>query len=189
MRQTLLFVLIFLLLAGPSTANENRYREQAAREAIAEMFRSMENVRADAMAAGGLAHALEVCKTVIPAMAAARRAAMDAIDVSRTSLHVLNPANAPDAWERRILETFMARAARGEDLKTMEHGEAIEIDGGARMFRFMSAFVADSSCLACHGNAAIPEIAGQRAKLFPQGQAAPWFPGGLAGAFSVRQPM
>ncbi len=189
MRQLLLFVLNFLLLTGPSAANENRYREQAAREAIAEMSRSMENVRADAMAAGGLEHALEVCKTVIPAMAAARRAAMDAIDVSRTSLHVLNPANGPDAWERRILETFTARAARGEDLKAMEHGEAIELDGGARMFRFMKAFVADSSCLACHGNAATPDIADKRRRLFPQGQVAPWIPGGLAGAFSVRQPM
>ena len=188
MRQMLL-ALILMLTVGAAAANENRYREQAARNAIIEMFESMESVRAEAMATGGLARALEACKTIIPQMAVARRAAMDTIDVSRISLHVLNPANALDAWERRILETFAARAARGEDLKTMEHSEAIEIDGGARMFRFMSAFVADSSCLACHGNAATPEITGQRAKLFPQGQAAPWSPGGLAGAFSIRQPM
>lgn len=188
MRQVIL-TLILLLIAGAAAANENRYRKQAARAAIAEMFETMERVRAEGMTAGGPARALEVCKTVIPAIAAARRAAMDAIDVSRTSLHVLNPANAPDAWERRVLDAFAARAIRGEDLKSMEHGEAIEIEGGARMFRFMKAFTADSNCLVCHGDATALEIADQRRKLFPQGQVAPWSPGGLAGAFSVRQPM
>ncbi|MBM3566825.1 MAG: DUF3365 domain-containing protein [Alphaproteobacteria bacterium] len=188
----MLRILIFvtaLCISAPSIGNENRYREQAARDAIAEMYKSMEGVRNEAMAAGGLGRALEVCATIIPALAAAKRAAMDSIDVSRTSLHVLNPANAPDTWERQALESFAAKAARGENLRTMEYGEAVEAQGGARMFRFIKPLIAEPHCLECHGQAVSPDIANKRRTLFPQGQVAPWTPSGLAGAFSVRQPM
>jgi hypothetical protein len=188
MRHTVL-ALVVAFVVGPAWAEDNRYREQGARTAIAEMAQDMESARAKALSAGGPAHAFEVCRTVAPAMAAARRAAMDAIDVARTSLHVLNPANAPDPWERRVLEGFATRAARGEDPSVLEHSEAVEIEGGARIFRFMKAVVADPGCLACHGNVAPPEVARQRLELFPQGQVAPWRPGGLAGAYSARQPM
>jgi hypothetical protein len=185
----IVLALVVVSIASPAWAEDNRYRIEGARTAIADMAREMDDARAKALADGGPARALEVCRAVAPAMAAARRAAMDSIDVARTSLHVLNPANAPDPWERRVLEDFAARAARGEDPAALEQSATIEIDGGARMFRFMKGLVAEPGCLACHGNAASPEMAGRRTEFFPQGQIAPWHPGGLAGAYSVRQPM
>lgn len=60
-----------------------------------------------------------------------------------TSLKPLNPNNAPDEWETRVLESF-------------EHGarEAAEVTmlGGVPYLRAMRAFVTEKGCLKCHGH-------------------------------------
>ncbi|HQL00926.1 MAG TPA: diguanylate cyclase [Smithellaceae bacterium] len=58
-----------------------------------------------------------------------------------TSLNPLNPANAPDEFERRALERF----ARGEpDVSGFEtHPEG-------QVFRYMAPLVTESACLKCH---------------------------------------
>lgn len=59
-----------------------------------------------------------------------------------TSLKPLNPANAPDAWETKVLERFAA----GE---TMEVSEVVAIDGRPQL-RLMRAMVTEIGCLKCH---------------------------------------
>lgn len=58
-----------------------------------------------------------------------------------TSLHPIRPENAPDAWERRALESF-ERGARNYSEVLRENGRPV--------LRYMGAFLVDSSCLACH---------------------------------------
>lgn len=58
-----------------------------------------------------------------------------------TSLRPIRPENAPDAWERKALESF-ERGAR-------EQSEVVH-QGGQKVLRFMGAFLVDPSCLACH---------------------------------------
>ncbi|MFN7959343.1 MAG: DUF3365 domain-containing protein [Holophagaceae bacterium] len=58
-----------------------------------------------------------------------------------TSLNPIRPENAPDAWERKALESF-------------EHGvrnysEVVRQDGKP-ILRFMGAFLVEPSCLGCH---------------------------------------
>jgi signal transduction histidine kinase len=59
-----------------------------------------------------------------------------------TSLKPINPANAPDAFERRSLQKFNQGVA-----------EAVEIDqaGGSYRLRYMAPLQVDERCLACHG--------------------------------------
>lgn len=58
-----------------------------------------------------------------------------------TSLHPLNPDNAPDAFETSALQRF-------------EHGEGevgiLEKNGTSALFRYMAPLVTDQSCLSCH---------------------------------------
>lgn len=83
---------------------------------------------------------------------------------------------------------FAARAVREGYPAALEHGKAVEVDGGARMFCFMKRLAAESGRLACYGDAVLSEVARRRIGFFLQGQVAPRHQGGLAGAYGVRQP-
>ena len=71
-----------------------------------------------AMKAGGPVNAIAVCNekaTPIAEAVAKEKQAM----VSRVSLKNRNPENVPNDWQKVVLEDFDARAAKGEDIKTM----------------------------------------------------------------------
>ncbi len=60
-----------------------------------------------------------------------------------TSLKPLNPANAPDDFERRALEAF-TRGAKEEF--------RFEDTGRGRLFRYMAPLATEASCLRCHAH-------------------------------------
>ena len=65
-----------------------------------------------------------------------------------TGLKYLNPANAPDAWERKVLLGF----ARGH----LEEVSAVEEIGGKPYLRMMQPMVMERKCLPCHAWTGIP---------------------------------
>lgn len=73
-----------------------------------------------------------------------------------TSLLLLNPANAPDDWERAALEGFEAGAA-----------ERYGVDGGE--FRYMAPLPVRESCLECHAHQGyrVGDIRGGLSVSFP----------------------
>lgn len=139
-----------------------------------------------AIAAGGPVQAIEVCQLRAPAIARGV-SATGALRAGRTSLRPRNPANAPDAWERRVLERFAQRQARGEALAGMEHF-AVVGSGAEREFRYMKAIgiPPDAPCLACHGARLAPDVAARLQALYPDDTAIGYAPGDLRGAFTVR---
>lgn len=65
-----------------------------------------------------------------------------------TSLLPVNPANAPDMWERDQLERF---EARGSDVTEAWSTDSAAGDG--ERFRYMRVLFVDASCLQCHAGA------------------------------------
>lgn len=61
-----------------------------------------------------------------------------------TSLRLMNPNNAPDAWEREALLTF-ERGAK-------EISEVVAAPDGKRILRYMRPFYVEQGCLKCHGD-------------------------------------
>ncbi len=96
-------------------------------------------------------------------------------EFKQTRLNPRNPVNAPDAFERKMLERFAAQPQLhevwGEDLKE-----------GRRVFRYMIPLYAEETCLPCHGEpAGSLDVAGYSREGYR--------PGELAGAISVTVPM
>jgi len=129
---------------------------------------------------GGPAQAVEACQSLAPQIAAQHSAAP--WQVGRTALKVRNPDNAPDAWERQILEQFAARIAAGEPVAEVRHAEVVDGE-----FRLMKAIPTGEPCLACHGSAIKPELAAVIDQRYPQDQARGFALGELRGAFSLRR--
>jgi hypothetical protein len=136
-----------------------------------------------AMKAGGPVKAIEVCNTVAPSIAYAQSQERG-LTIRRTALKLRNPDNAPDDFERKVLEKFVADIAAGKDPKKLAYTEAVKTDDGT-VLRFMKAIPTGELCLKCHGGNVAPEVKAAISKLYPEDQATGFKAGELRGAFSV----
>ncbi|MGB0723566.1 MAG: Tll0287-like domain-containing protein, partial [Gammaproteobacteria bacterium] len=150
-------------------------------------FGDLKGALVAAIQAGGPVNALNVCNAQAPAITAAH--SKPDLQLARTSLKLRNPANAPDAWEKSVLEKFEARKAAGEDPMKMEYHEVVEMDG-KQVFRYMKAIpTAAKPCLACHGEKVAPGVEEKLKQLYPADQARGYKAGDIRGAFTIKQPM
>jgi Protein of unknown function (DUF3365) len=155
-----------------------------ARLVVKELRENLKSQLIAAINAGGPIAAIGVCKTIAPAIAD-KAGLVRGLKVGRTALRVRNPANAPDTWERGVLEDFAAQIKAGADPAKLEHAETVTDASGAATFRYMKAIpMAAEPCLTCHG-APEPSLKAEITRLYPQDQATGFKPGDLRGAFTV----
>ena len=140
-----------------------------------------------ALKTGGPLKAIEVCNGKAPEIAA-RISEETGWDVGRTSLKWRNPDNAPDAWERKVLENFEKRRARGEKAQAIDYAEIVEQDG-RRVLRYMKAIPTGKVCLACHGSNIDSAVRARLDEFYPDDRARGFRLGDIRGAFTVSRPM
>ncbi len=140
-----------------------------------------------ALKEGGPAGAIGVCRNQAPALAA-EVSREHGCTIRRTSLKIRNPNNAPDAWERHVLEIFAKEAARGQDPARLEFAEVVH-EKGAPVLRYMKAITVAEPCLACHGQTLAPAVSAALSASYPEDKATGYKKGGLRGAFSVSKPL
>lgn len=130
--------------------------------------------------------AIGVCKTKAPEIAA-RLSSESGADVGRTALRVRNPANAPDPFEKLLLEQFSSELASGGFELPLQ--AAFEINrGGMVERRYMQALPMDAVCVTCHGSTLDATVAAAIAREYPEDRATGFAPGELRGAISVIWP-
>lgn len=136
-----------------------------------------------ALAAGGPLAAIDTCHGKAMAIAV-EQGESSGWDVGRTSLRVRNPDNAPDAWERSVLESFAQRVAAGENPATLTAQKTVKV-GDHHYFRYMQAIPTVEACTLCHGKAISPEVSARLNALYPDDRATGFAPGDLRGAFTL----
>ena len=184
-----LFAILLASSASSIAATDDiESRSMASRAVIKQFFGSLKGELVSGLKAGGPLNAIDVCNSKAPEIAASHSKAKG-WSVGRTSLKVRNQGNTPDAWEHKVLMSFDARKAKGEDVTKMEFAEVVEADG-KKEFRYMKAIpTAQKPCLACHGGKINPEVASKLDALYPQDKARGYSVGDIRGAFTIRQPM
>ena len=184
-----LMTLFALGLFVVSTVQADAYTAEvaASRATVKEFMQTLKQELQGGMQEGGPVNAISVCNLSAPAIANTY-SVRNGWDVGRTSLKLRNPANAPDAWERSVLESFEERKAAGEDPAKMEHYEVVRRDG-VREFRYMKAIPTAPLCLACHGESIDSITMTRLEKLYPDDQARGYQAGDIRVAFSISQPL
>lgn len=188
MKKIIVLVMLFTLPASQVVADEYTQRAEQSRAAIKLFFGGLKGELKGALKEGGPVKAIDVCN------AKAQKMAQDLSkkhgwQISRTTLKPRNQANAPDAWERGVLEQFEVRKASGEAPKKMEHYEVVSMNG-KQVFRYMKAIpTAEKPCLVCHGTKIKPQVAAALDKFYPNDQALGYKAGDIRGAFTIIQPM
>ncbi len=158
-----------------------------ARAAIKGLGGNLKKELVGAMEKGGPVSAIDVCRTAAPSIAESQ-SQEHGVKVARTALKVRNPDNAPDDFERRVLEDFVKKIEAGSDPMKLEHYETVMAADGSKAFRYMKAIpTAEKPCLACHGDTIAPDVKAEIDRLYPLDQATGFKAGELRGAFSVTQ--
>ncbi len=178
--------LFVLSVASASAETSVDDRLKAAREATMSFARELQAELKKALESGGPAAGIAICKEAAPAIAAAASERLGG-EVGRTSLNTFNPANAPDDWERKVLEAFEARKAAGEPLDKLEFHEIVARDGEER-FRYMKAIGMQQPCLACHGKTIAPELVEIIKRFYPADKGTGYDLGDIRGAFTISMP-
>lgn len=132
-----------------------------------------------AMQEGGAEKAIEICAEQAPAIAAAL-SAETGWDISRVSLKNRSPHNAPDAWEKNVLQSWDMEVERGVDANTLVR-QQLDMD----QFRFMKAQKTEALCLGCHGETIVPQVKRKLGETYPDDLATGYTLGQVRGAFSV----
>jgi len=186
MKTALLFTLLFALFTLPAHATTIEQRVEQSRTVVKDFMGSLKHELKSAIKNDGAVAAIRVCNISAP-LIAKKQSQLHNMEVRRTSLKVRNPDNAPDSWEKSILDDFEKRKAMGEPIKKMEHFETVT-ENGEQWFRYMKAIpTAKKPCLLCHGSNLKPAITATLDKLYPQDQAKGFKPGDIRGAFTFRQ--
>lgn len=180
-------VLLALAACQPVSEEEIQRRTAESRAISMEFMQTLKGELQAAMQSGGPVNAIEVCNKRAPEIAA-DFSAQKGWTVARTSLKYRNPDNAPDAWERAVLEEFEERKAGGEDPKQIYHADIVK-DDGVTKFRFMKAIPAGPVCLACHGETIDATVEARIKELYPEDRARGYSAGDIRGAFTITQPM
>jgi hypothetical protein len=160
---------------------------QAAQQLKGEL---MKNLTA-ALAEGGAPRGVRVCAEIAPGIAAGL--SKDGMTVRRVTTRPRNPANAPDAWEKELLDALAAAHARGEQpAEIVEVTEEVVTPGSGRAARrellYLSPLTIAAPCLQCHGDpsAIDPAVRAALAERYPRDRATGYKAGDFRGAVSVR---
>lgn len=190
----LTFLLVPIVLAGcqgdppgdagsgsppsPDEELEIRATGEAASEALVTTLGSQLK---GALQSGGPVAAISFCKEVAIPMTEATSGRFAGVTIRRTTLQPRNPANAPDATDREILEQWIAEMGEKEEAP---EPRVIWEDGTARYYRPL--LIAEV-CLNCHGDASgfPPELASILAESYPEDEATGYALGDLRGAIRV----
>jgi hypothetical protein len=176
-----------LMLLAPASAENGGAPELKAKAAglIQDYAGKLKAALGAAMQARGPEGALDVCNKQAPAIAT-EVSQGSGWSVARTSLKPRNAASAPDAYERKIMEAFNARIAKGEKAADLVSAEVVE-ENGAKTFRFIKAIPTGEICMTCHGDTVDPGLKQKILALYPEDQAIGFKQGDMRGVFTLKK--
>jgi hypothetical protein len=167
---------------GPSPEKLEAARTQAAAVAD-ELGQQLVAALGEAIQRSGPVGAIEVCQLRAPQIAA-ELGQQRKIEVGRTALRLRNPANAPDAFERGVLEQFERELAGGAQASSLHASRSVPDENGWR-YEWLRPIALQPMCVVCHGDQLAPELRDELARRYPADQATGFKPGELRGAFTV----
>ncbi|MBN1442897.1 MAG: DUF3365 domain-containing protein [Planctomycetes bacterium] len=160
-----------------ATSRAEKAASRLAAELVSELMR--------ALAAGDPAAAVDVCASLAQSISA-RVAEEEGVGLRRTALRLRNPSNAPDDFERAVLERWLESG-----VLPGQEAVVVAAPGGRRELRYMKPIVLMAPCTACHGPAEEidPDVMATIRKHYPADRAVDFRPGDLRGAITARVPL
>ncbi len=177
--------LLVLLAAGSAFASED-IAVWKGRKAADALTRDLQKRMLAAMAESGPMGAISICTYQVQAITI-NLERKEGVTAKRTSMRLRNLENAPDDYEKEMLNRFEAlKIEGGLNAERIELREA----GGVKVYRYTKPIFVDMSCLPCHGaREQVPEdIRTYLDERYPKDQATGYWDGDFRGIVSVTIP-
>lgn len=169
--------------SGVTTGIDIDAEKQRSMEVVKAFTNSLQAELKKGMKEGGPTNAVSVCN--IKADVIARDVSQkQGLTIKRVSLKNRNPDNAPNEWQKKVLEDFEQRKLSGEPMAQITYTDVAETGTGTQ-FRFMKAIPTKAICILCHGENIGAEVKEKLDRLYPDDKARGFRPGDIRGAFVV----
>ncbi len=137
-----------------------------------------------ALREGGPVAAVAVCKDIAPQIAS-ELSRHSGARVRRISVRYRNPGNAPEPWEKTVLEAFERNSSDAGDEQAPEFFAGGDAETSAR---YLKGIRTGSVCLVCHGTSITEDVEAILQAEYPFDRARDYELNDLRGAFSVTWP-
>lgn len=143
-------------------------------------FQTLSGALKSALQQGGIENAFAVCNRKALRLTDSLSHVFH-VKLKRTAHKIRNEANAPDAWEKSVIQRYLAMQKEGKPLKPI-----VEKDQTGK-WRYAKPILVKPQCLMCHGEVS-PQVKALLAKYYPNDQATGFTEGELRGIWSIQFP-
>jgi hypothetical protein len=162
---------------------ENQYYSEKGIEIVQTCTKAIKSHLASAIRKGGVGYAIEYCNANAYRITDSLSKAYNAT-IRRTSMNFRNPKNAPDEYEKDVLQIFATAHHNKKPLQPLIR----KVNDSTFIF-FFPIFVDNPVCLNCHGDpdeVSVKELYGDIRALYPNDKATGYNVGDFRGLWSVR---
>ena len=184
-----LATLVAVTIATPQVLAEDdvsgKYPDlrQRAAEATQTYQKKLKSALISAIRDGGPQKAIAVCHDKAPRIADSVGTEYG-LEIGRTARKTRNKSNAPNKWERAVIQSFEHANSSKKDTEKLE---ASKLEG--ENYRYMKAIKMKGVCATCHGKQVNPGLKDRIEQYYPHDSATGFEIGDIRGAFTVTVPL
>ncbi len=182
-------LIIFGLISGCSENKIEVSENQIAgmRATAVEFMKDLKSILINQIRTNGMLSAVSVCSDTAQILTN-NFGVQKGVYVKRVSLKNRNVNNAPDDFEKRVLNKFTLMQLNNELYDDSEYAEIVE-EGEFKYLRYLKPILVQAECLNCHGseNDISPEVEQLINQEYPNDNAVGYKIGDLRGAVSLKK--
>lgn len=182
-------LIIFGLISGCSENKIEISENQIAgmRATAVEFMKDLKSILINQIRTNGMLSAVSVCSDTAQILTN-NFGVQKGVYVKRVSLKNRNVNNAPDDFEKRVLNKFTLMQLNNELNDDSEYAEIVE-EGEFKYLRYLKPILVQAECLNCHGseNDISPEVELLINQEYPDDNAVGYKIGDLRGAVSLKK--
>lgn len=184
------FIVLFgvlLLSCSENKVEINEHQVAGMRKTAMEFMKDLKGILISQIQTNGILQAVSVCSDTAQVLTN-NFGVQKGVYIKRVSFKNRNVNNAPDDFEKMILNKFTMMQQNNELSGETEYAEIVE-EGEFKYLRYVKPILVQAECLNCHGseNEIMPEVKQLISQAYPDDKAIGYKIGDLRGVVSLKK--
>lgn len=178
---------VLLLSCSENKVEVNEHQVAGMRKTAMEFMKDLKGILISQIQTNGILQAVSVCSDTAQVLTN-NFGVQKGVYIKRVSLRNRNVNNAPDDFEKMILNKFTMMQQNNELSGETEYAEIVE-EGEFKYLRYVKPILVQAECLNCHGseNEIMPEVKQLISQAYPDDKAIGYKIGDFRGVVSLKK--